>query len=59
MKIKGGDMALPTCSADGRTGKTIRLGCMTVLDDARKVLLNRLGPALRQRLRRTDHVSQM
>jgi transposase len=45
--------------AKGRTAKTVRLRCVTVPDRAQKVLLNRLGLNLPQRLRRIDEVAQM
>ncbi len=39
--------------------RTIHLRCVTTPDDAQKVLLNRLGLTLPQRLRRIDEVAQM
>jgi len=39
--------------------KTIRLRCVTTPDEAQKLLLNRLGLTLPQRLRRIDEVIQM
>jgi len=50
-KIKSGDVVLPTRSKDGKTNKTVRLRCVTIPDEAPKVLLNRLGLILPQRLR--------
>jgi len=58
-KIKSGDVVLPARSHHGQTRKTIRLRCVTTPDAAQKVLLNRLGLTLPQRLRRIDEVSQM
>jgi transposase len=58
-KIKSGDVVLPTQTADGDVGRTIRLRCVTVPDEAQKVLLNRLGLTLPQRLRRVDELAQM
>lgn len=58
-KIKSGDVVLPTRSKDGKTNKTVRLRCVTIPDEATKVLLNRLGLILPQRLRRIDEVTQM
>jgi len=57
--IKSGDVALPARSRNDRVNKTIRLRCVTTPDEARKVLLNRLGLSLPQRLRRIDEVIQM
>jgi transposase len=57
-KIKSGDVVLPAHMADGST-RTIRLRCVTTPDEAQKVLLNRLGLKLPQRLRRIDEVAQM
>ena len=58
-KIKSGDVVLPARTSDGRTAKTVRLRCVTAPDQAQKVLLNRLGLNLPQRLRRIDEVAQM
>lgn len=58
-KIKSGDVVLPTRTADGRTGKTIRVRCVTTPDKAQKVLLSRLGLILPQRLRYMEEVEQM
>ena len=58
-KIKSGDVVLPARSNNGQTRKTIRLRCVTTPDAATKVLLNRLGLTLPQRLRRIDEVIQM
>ena len=57
-KIKSADVVLPARMSDG-SGRTIRLRCVTLPDDAQKVLLNRLGLTLPQRLRRIDEVAQM
>jgi len=50
---------LATRAADGRPGKTLRLRCVTSPDEGQKVLLDRLGLTLPQRLRRVDEVAQM
>jgi len=57
-KIKSGDVVLPAQMADG-SRRTIHLRCVTTPDEAQKVLLNRLGLTLPQRLRRIDEVAQM
>jgi len=58
-KIKSGDVVLPTLTADGRPGQTARVRCVTMPDDAQKVLLNRLGLTVPQRLRYLEEVAQM
>ncbi len=58
-KIKSGDVVLPTRTADGQVGKTIRVRCVTTPDAAQKVLLNRLGLTLPQHLRYMEEVAQM
>lgn len=58
-KIKSGDVVLPTRTADGRAGKTLRVRCVTTPDNAQKVLLNRLGLILPQHLRYLEEVAQM
>ncbi len=58
-KIKSGDVVLPARSRNDQVNKTIRLRCVTTPDEAQKVLLNRLGLSLPQRLRRIDEVIQM
>lgn len=57
-KIKSGDVVLPARMADG-SARTIRLRCVTTPDEAQRVLLNRLGLTVPQRLRRIDEVEQM
>jgi transposase len=57
-KIKSGDVVLKAQRTDGRSAD-IRLRCVTTPDAAQKVLLNRLGLTLPQRLRRIDEVLQM
>jgi transposase len=57
-KIKSGDVVLAARNADG-TEQTIRLRCVTTPEKAQKVLLDRLGLKLPQRLRRIDEVQQM
>jgi len=58
-KIKSGDVVLPTHTRDGQPKKTVRLRCVTTPDEAQKILLNRLGLSLPQRLRRIDEIAQM
>jgi len=58
-KIKSGDVVLPARSRNDQGSKMIRLRCVTTPDEAQKVLLNRLGLSLPQRLRRIDEVIQM
>ena len=53
-KIKSGDVVLPAKTSDGRIDKRIRLRCVVSPDEAQKVLLNRLGLTLPQRLRRLE-----
>lgn len=50
-KIRSGDVVLPTKTAMGERGATVRLRCVTEPDAAQKVLLNRLGLSLPRRLR--------
>jgi len=57
--IKSGDVVLPARGRDGQPDKRIRLRCVTTPDAAQKVLLNRLGLNLPQRLRRLDEIAQM
>lgn len=52
-KIKSGDVVLPARCTDG-SERRIRLRCVTTPDEPQKVLLNRLGLTLPQRLRRID-----
>jgi transposase len=58
-RIKSGDVVLPARGRSGQADKRIRLRCVTTPDAAQKVLLNRLGLTLPQRLRRIDEVVQM
>lgn len=58
-KIKSGDVVLPTVTADGRPGQTVRVRCVTTPDKAQKVLLNRLGLRLPQHLRYLEEVARM
>jgi transposase len=58
-RIKSGDVVLPTVKRDVRPQKTIHLRCVTQPDPAQKVLLNRLGLTLPQRLRRLDQPNPM
>jgi len=58
-KIKSGDVVLPTRRRDGQPKRTVRLRCVTTPDETQKILLNRLGLTLPQRLRRIDEISQM
>lgn len=57
-KIKSGDVVLQARMVDG-SHRTIRLRCVTTPDEAQKVLLNRLGLMLPQRLRRIDDMDLM
>ena len=57
--IKSGDVVPPARGRDGQPDKRIRLRCVTAPDAAQKVLLNRLGLTLPQRLRRIDEIAQM
>ncbi len=57
-KIKSGDVVLPAQMADGGR-RTIHSRCVTTPDEAQKVLVNRLGLTLPQRLRRIDEFSRM
>jgi transposase len=62
-RIKSGDVVLPVRSPLDKPAdppaRLIRLRCVTTPDEAQKVLLNRLGLTLPQRLRRIDEVVQM
>jgi transposase len=55
-RLKSGDVVLPTRTADGRPGRTVRLRCVTSPDEGQKILLSRLGLTLPERLRRLDEV---
>jgi hypothetical protein len=57
-KIKSGDVVLQARWTDGRRAD-VRLRCVTTPDAAQRVLLNRLGLTLPQRLRRIGEVLQM
>ena len=64
-RIKSGDVVLkarplggPTAVAHGLE-RTIHLRCVTTPDEAQKVLLNRLGLTLPQRLRTVNEVERM
>jgi transposase len=58
-RIKSADVVLPARARDGQISKMVRLRCVTTPDEAQKVLLNRLGLTLPQRLRRIDQIVQM
>jgi transposase len=58
-RIKSGDVVLPTRTADGQPGKTIRVRCVTTPDPAQKTLLNRLGLTVPQHLRHMEEMEQM
>ena len=45
--------------ADGQPGQRVRVRCVTTPDAAQKVLLNRLGLILPQRLRYLEEVDRM
>jgi len=55
-RIKSGDVVLLAQTTDRHISKMIRLRCVTVPDEAQKVLLHRLGLTLPQRLRRLDEI---
>lgn len=57
-QIKSGDVVLPACRKD-QSPRMIRLRCVTTPDEAQKVLLNRLGLSLPNRLRRIDQTLPM
>jgi hypothetical protein len=57
-KIKSGDVVLKARRADGRE-HGLRVRCVTTPDKPQKVLLNRLGLTLPQRLRYLEEVAQM
>jgi transposase len=57
-KFKSGDVVLKARRSDDRE-HAIRVRCVTTADKAQKVLLNRLGLTLPQRLRYFDEVAQM
>ena len=57
-EIKSGDAVLPAQMADG-SHRTIHPRCVTTPDETQKVLLNRLGLKLPQRLQRINEVNQM
>lgn len=57
-KIKSGDVVLKAQSADGRD-HAIRVRCVTTPDKPQKVLLNRLGLTLPQRLRYFEEITKM
>ena len=59
VKIKSGDVVLPTQGPDGRPGRVVRLRCVTTPDAAQKVLLNRLGVKLPTRLRQLPEQCEM
>ncbi len=53
-KIKSGDVVLPTGTKEGHYNGTVRLRCATEPDEAKKVLLHRLGITLPRRRRRIN-----
>lgn len=57
-KIKSGDVVLKARYVDGRE-QAVCLRCVTTPEKAQRVLLNRLGLTLPQRLRRLEEVAQM
>jgi len=57
-KIKSGDVVLKARWTDGRE-HPLRVRCVTTPDKAQKLLLNRLGLTLPQRLRTVHEVEQM
>ncbi|MHC4605232.1 MAG: IS1634 family transposase [Planctomycetota bacterium] len=58
-KLQSGALVLPARTKAGQHKKSVRLRCVTTPDEARKVLLNRLGLTLPQRLRRINEIAQM
>jgi transposase len=58
-KIRSGDVVLPTKTAAGDRGSTIRLRCVSEPDAGQKVLLNRLGLSLPRRLRSQPHADEV
>jgi len=58
-KIKSGDVVLPTQTRQGHHNGTVRLRCVTEPDEAKKVLLHRLGVTLPRRLRRINEAVPM
>lgn len=57
-RIKSGDVVLHARRFDG-SERLIRVRCVTTPDNAQRVLLNRLGLTLPQRLRYLEEVTQM
>lgn len=57
-KLKSGDVVLKARTADGQE-QPLRVRCVTTPDKAQKVLLNRLGLRLPQRLRTVREIEQM
>jgi len=57
--IKSGDVVLPTKSRSGQALQSVRLRCVTTPDEPQRVLLNRLGLNLPQRLRRLNEPPTM
>jgi hypothetical protein len=58
-RIKSGDIVLSTLTRADLPKKTIRLRCVTMPDEAQKILLSRLGLTLPKRLQRIDEIAQM
>jgi hypothetical protein len=58
-KIKSGDVVLPARDQTNHAERTVRLRCVTSPDAAQKVLLNRLGVTLPNRLRRLDDTQEL
>jgi transposase len=57
--IKSGDVVLPTKSRSGQALQSVRLRCVTTPDEPQRILLNRLGLNLPQRLRRLNETPTM
>jgi transposase len=57
--IKSGDVVLPTKSRSGQASQSVRLRCVTTPDEPQRILLNRLGLNLPQRLRRLNETPTM
>lgn len=58
-KIKSGDVVVPTVDGHSGPARTVRIRCVTTPDKAQKVMLNRLGLQLPQRLRYLEEITQM
>jgi hypothetical protein len=57
-KIQSGDVVLPTRRRDGSAGPTLRVRCVANADEPQRVLLNRLGLKLPERLRTVEQTEE-